>query len=98
MFLITFRCEDEPDALVSAAAGENLLKVARRAGIAVNAPCSGNGSCGKCLVQLVADSPPREGHLDSPKSFYISDTDYVEGWRLACLSRVAGDATVRLRD
>ncbi len=92
MFLITFRCEDEPDALVSAAAGENLLKVARRAGIAVNAPCSGNGSCGKCLVQLV------EGHLDSPKSFYISDTDYAEGWRLACLSRVAGDATVRLRD
>ena len=92
MFLITFRCEDEPDALVSAAAGENLLKVARRAGIAVNAPCSGNGSCGKCLVQLV------EGHLDSPKSFYISDMDYAEGWRLACLSRVAGDATVRLRD
>ena len=92
MFLITFRCEDEPDALVSAAAGENLLKVARRAGIAVNAPCSGNGSCGKCLVQLV------EGHLDTPKSFYISDTDYAEGWRLACLSRVAGDATVRLRD
>ena len=92
MFLITFRCEDEPDALVSAAAGENLLKVARRAGIAVNAPCSGNGSCGKCLVQLV------EGHLDSPKSFYISDTDYAEGWRLACLSRVAGAATVRLRD
>ena len=92
MFLITFRCEDELDALVSAAAGENLLKVARRAGIAVNAPCSGNGSCGKCLVQLV------EGHLDSPKSFYISDTDYAEGWRLACLSRVAGDATVRLRD
>lgn len=92
MFLITFRCEDEPDALVSAAAGENLLKVARRAGIAVNAPCSGNGSCGKCLVQLV------EGHLDSPKSFYISDTDYAEGWRLACLSRVAGDATVRLMD
>lgn len=92
MFLITFRCEDEPDALVSAAAGENLLKVARRAGTAVNAPCSGNGSCGKCLVQLV------EGYLDSPKSFYISDTDYAEGWRLACLSRVAGDATVRLRD
>ena len=92
MFLITFRCEDEPDALVSAAAGENLLKVARRAGIAVNAPCSGNGSCGKCLVQLV------EGDLDSPKSFYISDTDYAEGWRLACLSRVAGNATVRLRD
>ena len=92
MFLITFRCEDEPDALISAAAGENLLKVARRAGIAIDAPCSGNGSCGKCLVQLV------EGDLDSPKSFYISDTDYAEGWRLACLSRVAGDATVRLRD
>ena len=76
----------------SASPNMTLLEAARSANVAIDAPCSGNGSCGKCLVQLV------EGHLDSPKSFYISDTDYAEGWRLACLSRVAGDATVRLRD
>lgn len=35
---------------IEAAAGENLLQVLRRAGISVQAPCGGNGSCGKCKV------------------------------------------------
>ena len=92
MYQVSFRFEKGEDRKIFAAENENLLEVARKANVAIDAPCSGNGSCGKCLVQLV------EGDLDSPKSFYISDTDYAEGWRLACLSRVAGDATVRLRD
>lgn len=92
MVLITFRSEDEPDLCVAAEKGENLLKVARRAGIAINAPCSGNGSCGKCLVRLIA------GNLDSPKSFYIDALEYQEGWRLACLSRVVDDAVIGLKD
>ena len=92
MFLVTFQCEDEPDVLVSAEQGENLLKVARRAGVAVNAPCSGNASCGKCLVRIVS------GELDAHPSFYISDVDYAEGWRLACTSRVSGDAVLWVKE
>lgn len=92
MLLVTFRCEDEPDIRVSAQKGENLLKVARRAGVAINAPCSGNGSCGKCLVRIVS------GNLDSPKSFYIGDVEYQEGWRLACLSRVSEDVVIQMKD
>ena len=32
--------------------GENLLHCLRCAGFAVNAPCGGNGSCGKCMVLI----------------------------------------------
>ncbi len=32
--------------------GETLLKAMQRAGISVAAPCGGQGSCGKCTVQL----------------------------------------------
>lgn len=92
MVLVTFRFEDEPDVYASAEKGENLLKVARRAGIAINAPCSGYGSCGKCLVRIVS------GDLDSSKSFYITDVDYEDGWRLACTSRVTQDVLLWVKE
>lgn len=88
MVLVTFRCEDEPDVFASAEIGENLLKVARRAGVVINAPCSGNGSCGKCLVKILS------GNMNAPKSFYIHDVDYEEGWRLACTARIIEDVVV----
>jgi len=92
MHLITFRFEDEPDVFVAAEFGENLYKVAKRAGVVLNASCSGYGSCGKCLVRLLS------GELDSPKQFLISDVDYEDGWRLACTSRVSGDAVLFVKD
>lgn len=42
---------DERD--IPAACGETLLCALRRAGEAIDAPCGGNGSCGKCGVILV---------------------------------------------
>lgn len=85
---IVFRCEGEPDVRAGARAGETLLAVARRAGIAIDAPCDGRGSCGRCRVRVAA------GRLDAPKSFLIDAADEESGWRLACLCRVAGDAIV----
>lgn len=70
--------------------GENLLELMRRAGIAVDAPCSGNGTCGKCRVRLL------EGALDSPPSHHISPEEYAQGWRLSCASRIMGECTVLL--
>lgn len=92
MVLVTFRFEDEPDIYVSAEQGENLLAVAKRAGVPVNAPCSGYGSCGKCLVKILS------GDLDSQKSFYINEFDYEEGWRLACTSRVKQDVVLWVKE
>ena len=41
---------------VSAALGENLLHVLRRAGVSVPAPCGGLGKCGKCRAYLDGES------------------------------------------
>lgn len=39
-------------ASVTAAPGETLLSVLRRAGVALDAPCGGCGLCGKCAVEV----------------------------------------------
>ena len=39
-------------AVLSAEAGENLLQALRRQGVFVDAPCGGQGSCGKCTVWI----------------------------------------------
>ena len=33
--------------------GDNLLEVARRADVFIEAPCNGSKSCGKCKVKLL---------------------------------------------
>lgn len=89
---ITFRFEEGEDVVIFATAGDNLLEVARSANVAIDAPCSGNGSCGKCKVRLM------EGELKSPKTNHISDEEYAEGWRLSCCSKVVGDIVVLVPD
>ena len=37
---------------IRAEAGRNLLEVLREAGISLNAPCGGSGTCGKCKVLI----------------------------------------------
>lgn len=37
---------------LEAEAGETLQSAQIRAGLQPNAPCGGNGSCGKCAVQI----------------------------------------------
>ena len=89
---VTFQIEGGSPVVIECNAGENLLELARRANVAIDAPCSGNGSCGKCRVKLV------EGTVESPKSLHISDEEFAEGWRLSCSSRVIEDVTVLVPD
>ena len=92
MFKITFAFEDGSVVEAYANAGDNLLEIARDTNVAIDAPCSGNASCGKCRVQL------KEGELDSKKTLHISDEEYDLGWRLACVSKIIGDVTVLVPD
>ena len=93
MYKVTFKFESGEDVIAFAALGENLLEVARKTNVAIDAPCSGNGSCGKCRVKVV------KGELQSEKTRHISDEEYAEGWRLACESKVADcDASVMVPD
>ena len=89
---VTFQIEGGSPVQIECNAGDNLLELARRANVAIDAPCSGNGSCGKCRVKLI------EGELDTIKSRHISDEEYEAGWRLSCNSRVKSDCTVFVPD
>ncbi len=92
MFTITFRFESGEPVVISANAGEKLLDVARKANVAIDAPCSGNRVCGKCRVRLVS------GYLDAPINRHITSEEYAAGWRLACLAQISGDAEIEVPD
>ncbi|MDR0819040.1 MAG: ASKHA domain-containing protein [Oscillospiraceae bacterium] len=49
---ITFTFSNQPPVTIAALIGETLLDVARKANVAIDAPCNGNGSCKKCKVNL----------------------------------------------
>ena len=89
---VTFQIEGAASVVMECNAGDNLLELARRGNVAIDAPCSGNGSCGKCRVKLV------EGELETIKSRHISEEEFDAGWRLSCNSKVMGDCTVFVPD
>ena len=89
---VVFQIEGASPVSIECNAGDNLLELARRANVAIDAPCSGNGSCGKCKVKLV------EGQLETIKSRHISDEEYNAGWRLSCNSKVLSDCVVWVPD
>ena len=89
---VTFQIEGSAPVTIECNAGDNLLETARRANVAIDAPCSGNGSCGKCRVKLI------EGELHTIPSRHITDEEYEAGWRLSCNSKIASDCTVFVPD
>ena len=89
---ITFHISGGETVTISANVGDKLLDTARLANVAIDAPCSGNGVCGKCRVKLLS------GELDAPINRHITIAEYEAGWRLACLATVVGDAEIEVPD
>ena len=89
---VLFQIEGASPVQIECNAGDNLLELARRANVAIDAPCSGNGSCGKCRVKLI------EGEVESIPSRHITDEEYEAGWRLSCCTKVRSDCTVFVPD
>ena len=93
MYEITFQFENGAQEVhFSAAPGSTILEAAKAANVAIDAPCNGNGSCGKCRVKLVS------GELTGPQTSHISDEEYADGWRLSCCMHAASDAVVLVPD
>lgn len=92
MSVITFRFENGEEQSITVNDGSNLLETARSANVAIDAPCSGNGACGKCRVKLL------EGDVEAFPSSHISPEEFAEGWRLSCACKVKGDAAVLVPD
>lgn len=87
VYTIKFLPEDR---IVAANEGDNLLEIAMRSDVYINASCGGNGTCGKCRVKII------EGQARAPIHSKVSREDYDAGIRLACMTTVHGDAVVEI--
>ncbi|MBO5274302.1 MAG: DUF4445 domain-containing protein [Clostridia bacterium] len=77
---------------ITAEVGESILDILARADhVTLDAPCGGNGTCGKCRVSLTGEvSSPTEHELT------LLGDKIKSGIRLACLTKIEGNATVTL--
>ncbi len=75
---------------VTVPVGSTLLEAARAAGVAIDAPCGGTGTCGSCRVHVVgAVEPPTRNERE-----LLGGAGLAAGTRLACRARAAGAGVV----
>lgn len=71
--------------------GTTILMAARKAGIIIESPCSGAGTCGKCKVRLDRESLknviPKGRH-------HLSEDEEEQGYVLSCETQVFGNINV----
>jgi uncharacterized 2Fe-2S/4Fe-4S cluster protein (DUF4445 family) len=76
--------------------GASLLEAARKAGLVMESPCNGAGSCGKCRVKAFAE---RTETLErKPSAHRLSAEEEAEGWTLGCQTLVHGAARVEMAE
>ena len=86
---VTFRPSGKT---VHVLAGTRLMEAAAQAGLTLDMPCGGEGTCGKCrlIVQEGAGQPT------AAERRALIDADLEQGVRLACQSAVSGPTTVEV--
>ncbi|HPC15622.1 MAG TPA: ASKHA domain-containing protein [Candidatus Hydrogenedentes bacterium] len=67
-----------------------LLEAAAQAGIAINTPCGGGGTCGKCKVRVMANA---EDPCEAERAT-LSAAECKEGYRLSCQTHIHKAMTV----
>jgi uncharacterized 2Fe-2S/4Fe-4S cluster protein (DUF4445 family) len=71
--------------------GTSLLEAARNAGLLLETPCNGAGTCAKCRMHVLS------GHTDPRASEHrLSRQELATGWRLACKTLVTDSLEVEL--
>jgi uncharacterized 2Fe-2S/4Fe-4S cluster protein (DUF4445 family) len=70
---------------------ENLLEIALRVGLDIEASCGSLGTCGKCKVQITEGN---DKNLDQHELSSLSKNEIESGYRLACRVLVNNDMTV----
>lgn len=86
--LITF---EPAGCRVPCAAGTTILDAARAGGLALNSVCGGEGTCGQCLVRIVA-GPVSD--LTATERALLDQAQIAAGTRLACQARALGNVTI----
>jgi uncharacterized 2Fe-2S/4Fe-4S cluster protein (DUF4445 family) len=71
--------------------GASLLESARTAGVEIDAPCGGKGTCGKCIVRITS------GNVDSNSLGVLTASELADGYVLACKTKLtASNITVEV--
>jgi uncharacterized 2Fe-2S/4Fe-4S cluster protein (DUF4445 family) len=78
---------------VEAFPDETILQVAQRGGISLAAVCGGQGTCGRCVVQVMSGTPSAVSENERTR---IPEKLVAGGFRLACQARVSGDVKLNV--
>jgi uncharacterized 2Fe-2S/4Fe-4S cluster protein (DUF4445 family) len=73
---------------VEAAAGLDLLEATRRAGVEVETPCGGEGTCGRCFVRVL------EGDVASDSVGRLPAPALAAGYVLGCRTRLVSPRVI----
>ncbi|MBE6927097.1 MAG: DUF4445 domain-containing protein [Ruminococcaceae bacterium] len=84
--MLTIYLENGSSVQFAACEQETVLQALQRAGLVCDAPCGGNGTCGKCRVRWLG------GEIAYEQNPLLSDEELADGWRLACRTRALADA------
>jgi uncharacterized 2Fe-2S/4Fe-4S cluster protein (DUF4445 family) len=72
--------------------GTLVSEAAARCGLALEMPCGGTGTCGKCRVRFVSNAPePTKACLD-----VLDEAELAAGWRLACQIKANRDKVITI--
>ncbi|HEY3384425.1 MAG TPA: ASKHA domain-containing protein [Vicinamibacterales bacterium] len=90
---IPFQIRFAPDDRVYTAAGSvEFYAAAAGAGILVEQPCGGEGTCGRCRIRIPEGAP---APIDTDRQ-HFTDDELATGWRLACGVVFNGPAVVEV--
>ena len=91
-FLVEWESEEGKCGRVWASEGECLLDVFRRNRIFMESVCNGNGTCGKCRIQVVQGLK----EVSALEQRFFSKEEITAGYRLACLVKAEPGLKVQL--
>lgn len=75
--------------------GETVLNYLRRHKLYLEAPCGGQGRCGKCLIRVIQGQAAK---AEAFEAALIKQKSLEADWRLACCVCIADDLIVELPD
>jgi len=80
---------------VMVSSGTTVLEGARKLGLPLHSLCTGNGACGKCLI-ISEQKEEALSQLTLSEKLSLGTGLLAQGYRLACLTRVDRDVTIRI--
>lgn len=77
---------------VSVLPGTLVIEAVGRCGLTIDAPCGGEGTCGKCRIRFISHAPDA---IDTEIRLF-SDEEIAAGWRLGCQAAVTRDCVIAI--